>query len=152
VRVTDGQSIKMEFENLSDKRLYVTVLNLQPLWGIAQVYPAAGDEECGTIDMNGAFPEPLFESLKMEIPTAISPGVPIIDILKVFVTVNDSTSFAFLTQPCLDPTAGRELDPTQGERGAQLKELFDLFGTSYRSGYDFDWATSEIKIQTRRLA
>jgi hypothetical protein len=138
----------MRFENLSDKRLYVTVLNLQPLWGIAQVYPAGG-EECGTVDMNGAFPEPGFQSLDMKIPTAISPGVPIIDILKVFVTVNDSTSFAFLTQPDLDPTAGRELDPTQGERGVeQLEELFDLFGTSYRSGYDFDWATSEIKIQT----
>ena len=71
----------------------VTLLDLMPAWGIAQVYPPDSDSE--ELDPGG---EPLVIPLKASLPEGYASGV---DTLKVLATVKP-TSFRQLTLPRLD--------------------------------------------------
>jgi hypothetical protein len=148
VIVASGETIELKFENLSPGNLSVTVLNLQPLWGILQIYPWWEDGmNYGLAQAGVQRVDPPFRKLQMTIPPAASTKGPIVDVLKVFVT-NNSTSFGFLEQPKLDPNAGFEAQPDRS--GIDLEYFFEIFGKMDRGDLSERdaWATSEIKIRT----
>ena len=93
----------------------VTVLDLQPAWGIAQAYPPDSDFE--ELDPGG---EPLVIPLKASLPEGYESGV---DTLKVLAAVKP-TSFRQLTLPRLDqpirtmPLASGQSGNREGSPGA----------------------------------
>jgi hypothetical protein len=91
--VRAGSWIFLRIRNASSKVLNVTVLDLQPDWGVSKVYPARA----------GAF-EPLDPGaelllpLRADLPQGLADGR---DILKVLATI-DTTDFGPLELPPLD--------------------------------------------------
>jgi len=91
--IRPGQWACLRITNRSSRSMNVTLLDLMPAWGIAQVYPPDSDSE--ELDPGG---EPLVIPLKASLPEGYASGV---DTLKVLATVKP-TSFRQLTLPRLD--------------------------------------------------
>ena len=91
--IRPGQWACLRITNRSSKPVNVTVLDLQPAWGIAQAYPPDSDYE--ELDPGR---EPLVIPLKASLPEGYESGV---DTLKVLAAVKP-TSFRQLTLPRLD--------------------------------------------------
>src|SRR5512135_1128716 len=91
--IRPGQWVCLRITNQSSKPVNVTVLDLQPAWGIAQAYPPDSDFE--ELDPGR---EPLVIPLKASLPEGYASGV---DTLKVLATVKP-TSFRQLMLPRLD--------------------------------------------------
>jgi hypothetical protein len=91
--------IRNSFPEKSNKVLNVTILDLQPDWGISQIIPASPGANFVTIDPDR---EEIF-SLNIDLPSHYTEGK---DILKVFATL-DETSFRWLELTPID------IPPTQ---------------------------------------
>jgi hypothetical protein len=99
-----GQNMVLQIRNTfpkeSGKVINIAVLDLQPDWGISQVYPSSPGSNFIPIDPG--LEE--FFALNVSLPSGYSEGK---DILKVFATF-DQTSFRWLELPSLDrPLAQR---------------------------------------------
>ena len=92
--VDDGEQLTFRIRNNTTSQvLNVTVLDLQPDWGIQKLYPPDGDS--ALLDPKG---EPLEIKLDFVLPEDYKEGT---DTIKVFATV-DTTSFQWLELPALD--------------------------------------------------
>ena len=94
-----GEWLCLRIRNGSSQVLNVTVLDLQPDWGISQVFPST----------EGKFFEPLDGGDKLDIPfrTYLPPGYAEgVDVLKVFATVG-AANFRWLELPPLDSPPAR---------------------------------------------
>ena len=105
-----GQKLILRIRNTfpaeSNKVLNVAILDLQPDWGISQVYPASPGADFIPIDPD----REEFISLDIDLPPGYAEGK---DILKVFATL-DRTSFRWLELAPLDqPPTQRGLDDTR---------------------------------------
>lgn len=133
--------------------LNIAVLNLQPDWGITQVYPAG----------SGYF-EPLDPGQQIEIP--LEARLPNdctegIDVLKVFATVG-TTNFRSLELPGLDKpllprsiTRGGEFNPTDllGQfLVAVTDSLPSLRDLTPAASASKQWTTSQLEVRIERLA
>ncbi|KAF8252035.1 hypothetical protein K440DRAFT_658307 [Wilcoxina mikolae CBS 423.85] len=85
VEVEDGDEITIIFKNNSDRPVNLTILDLQPLYGISQIYPEVMN--CEEVDA-GEERELQFEFAR---PPGITTGT-LIDTIKAFITL-DGTSF-----------------------------------------------------------
>jgi predicted phosphodiesterase len=102
----DGERITFRITNTSSQVVNYTVINLQPDWGITQLYPPDKDSEI--LNPNDSFELPL----KFEMPEGYKEAT---DTIKVFVTVSN-TSFRWLELPRLDNPP-----QTPATRGGELK-------------------------------
>jgi predicted phosphodiesterase len=148
----DGEIITFRITNTSSQVLNFTVLDLQPDWGITQLYPPDKDSEI--LDPKASFDLPV----KFEMPGGYRDGV---DTMKVFATV-ESTNFRWLELPRLDnppqPRATRSGDLQRGS-GNPLQELMADFAADTppenrtRASLAFSvakWATVQVDVRARR--
>jgi Caspase domain len=127
--------------------LNVTVLDLQPDWGITQIYPSGA----------GLF-EPLDPGQEILLP--LRAGLPIsyeegTDFIKVFATLG-TTNFRWLELPSLDQpqTRGMTARGTQGP----LEELLALVAAQEPKSRDLDpaaypsreWVTAQVEVQIKK--
>jgi hypothetical protein len=146
--IQPGQWVCLRIINQSSQRVNVTVLDLQPAWGIAQAYPPDSDYE--ELIPGG---EPLVIPLKASLPESYESGV---DTLKVLATVKP-TSFRQLALPRLD----QPIPPGPSEKGLErgetdpLEQLLDAVSADRPPSRDAEavsipgreWAS--IKVQVR---
>lgn len=140
-----GQKACLRISNLSANRLNVAILDLQPDWGITQVYPAEDFEplEQGT---------PILLPIGATLTEGIDHGI---DVLKVFATLG-TTSFRSLELPALDQpvTAARS---TRSASDGVLEQLLSEFGKLQPrtrqinvSGAPREWTTTQAEILVER--
>lgn len=138
----------LRIRNNSNKVLNVTLLDLQPDWGISKVYPPDADSEA--LDPGAE----RFLPLRAALPESYDEGA---DMLKVFATV-EPTSFDWLLLPALDQPDTRSI--TRNAGGA-LEGLFAAL-TAEMPGKTrqvvlaaptrADWACAQVEMKTRRPA
>ena len=90
----EGTFIALRVQNNSSQVLNVTMLDLQPDWGITQAYPRSSDSYFMPIDPGKSQTIPL----KVSLPQRYNEGR---DVIKVFATVGP-TNFRWLELPVLD--------------------------------------------------
>jgi hypothetical protein len=141
----------LRIRNESSQVLNVTVLDLQPDWGISQIFPST----------EGNFFEPLDGGDKLQIPlkTYLPPGYAEgTDVIKVFATVG-AANFRWLELPPLDSPPSRAwkryTEPADG-----LERLLTVFAADrlqYRhinpAAYPSrEWTTASVVLRVRRKA
>jgi predicted phosphodiesterase len=143
------ESALLRIKNNSNKVLNVTLLDLQPDWGVSKVYPPDADSE-------PLYPgAERFLPLRASLPENYDEGT---DVLKVFATI-EPTSFDWLLLPALDqPVVMRS---TMRSAGAPLESLFaaltgEMPGTTRQvvlaAPTRADWACAQVEMKTRRRA
>lgn len=147
-KVADGMWTFLRVQNTFSKVLNITVLDLQPDWGISQVYPARA----------GSF-EPLDPGRELLLPlrTSLPPGyLEGTDIIKVFATVGTS-SFGWLELPALD----RVFEKVNNHRGlpnGPLEELLSAFALERPATRNInpavyasaEWLALQVEAEIRR--
>jgi len=142
VEVEDGDEITIIFENHSNQTVNLTIFDLQPLYGIAKIYPEEMDcEEVGPGDER---------ELQLEVtrPPGISSRT-FIDTIKAFITV-DSISFRDLGMDDIDIKPDTE-GAVERRGGVGLQSLFDHLIAAHRQGWVQSsctgvWQTMEISV------
>jgi hypothetical protein len=155
--VSTGQWIFLRIRNNADRSLNVTVLDLQPDWGISQVFPAGQGDWFVQLEPGR---EQLL-NLKASLPAGYEQGL---DVLKVFAAVG-AANFGRLELPALDAPAtggaGKRASATRGQPNP-LEDLMDAisgdkppaFATrTFTSGAypSAEWTTSLVEVHVRRL-
>jgi hypothetical protein len=126
--VRPGQYVLVQVRNDSSQVLNITALDLQPDWGITQVYPSKSDKYSLPFEPGQKEILPLRASL----PAGYTEGT---DVVKVFATA-DSTSFRWLELPPLN-------HPSDTVRGG-LKTR-NLSEASHLGG---EWTTAQVSVKT----
>ncbi|CAN5663869.1 hypothetical protein BH18ACI4_BH18ACI4_06640 [soil metagenome] len=151
-----GEVVCLRIKNLSKKAINVTVLDLQPDWGVSQVYPSVDPETGEAKDYDLLEPgddNALLIPLKADLPEGYQQGT---DIVKAIAAV-EGTSFRWLELPSLDqpPAATRALS-----RGPSnpLEELMTAFASdqltrqvvNLTAPQGKSWGTAEVEVRVRR--
>jgi Caspase domain len=136
-----GERLILEIENQSPLALNVVVLDLQPDWGIAQIFPARHDAEFWPLDpgekknicIGGYLPEGCEESR---------------DVIKAFATLG-VPSFLWREMPPLNkPVARPRL--TRTFRGDVPDEVSNSSPLVVGDFAGRDWTTAQIEVRVRR--
>lgn len=145
-----GESAVLRITNSSNQVLNITIFDLQPEWGIAQVYPSDTDSE---ILEPGRPLELPFSNLTL--PEGYTDAV---ETVKVFATV-EPTSFRWLELPALDKPVSQQRADRGVPQGA-LEELMSAFTadappTGMRSfnlaaAPVTNWTTAQLDFRVRR--
>lgn len=147
VTIKDGEWLFLRIENQHKDPLNISVLDLQPDWGITQVYPARG-AAYELLDPSGHLVLPLRAHLPDDYTTAI-------DVVKVFATI-DTTDSRWLTLLPLDnPARGwveRGLIPPRNELENLFFALMEDDGPKTRTvsippTANSEWTTMQVEIQ-----
>lgn len=145
--VNHGEWTFLKIENKYSDVLNITVLDLQPDWGITQIYPARA----------GAF-EPIDPGKELVLPLRVSlpPGFESgTDIIKVFATI-EPTSFRWLELPALDqPEAGNGF---RGIPANPLENFLSMFTSvdvltrkvEVPTVAEAEWVTHQVEIEIVR--
>ncbi len=144
-----GEEFCIRVTNRSKKDVNVTILDLQPDWGISQIHPTGkdyellepGEHNAYTLEAAAALPEDYQEGT---------------DILKVLATV-EGTSFRWLEMPPLDQPPPSKKDLTRAP-GDALEELMAAFAGEHltrqivnlSSPKGRTWAATEVDVRIRR--
>jgi len=149
-KVKVGQKLVLQIKNDSEQVLNIAVLDLQPGWGIKQVYPTSG--KFIPIDQQR---EEYF-LLTADLPFSYNEAK---NIIKVFGTV-DATDFRWLELASLDqPIVQRQRDITRGSSsGNPLEDLMALITKDVAVTRDInpsatpskEWTTAQIEVQIHR--
>lgn len=131
----NGEVAVLQVQNNSNEVLNISVLNLQPDWGISQIYPKRAHFEA--VDPGKGFELPL----RVRLPQGYAKGT---DVLKVFATI-DTSSFRWLELPALGADQRNPMD--------QLKSAFDAEGTMLRqvevlASPELEWTVRQVEIET----
>jgi len=147
VEVQDGDEITIMFENNSDQAVYLAIFNLQPLWGITQIYPDMTDyDEIGPYD-----------SRELQVQVTRPPGIArttVVDTIKAFVTL-DRTSFRAMEREDIDINPDTE-SPAVRSSSFSLQSLLDHLSTPVHLGPPQAsptriWETREISVRINGL-
>ena len=95
----EGQWTYLRVTNRSRQDLNIVVFDLQPDWGITQIYPGVDEGNLAPLDAGGSFILPL----KAQLPPGIDQGT---DVLKVFAT-SGAADFRWLELPPLQKAPAR---------------------------------------------
>jgi len=145
--VKHGEWVFMRIRNEYSEVLNITVLDLQPDWGITQMYPQrAGEFE--PIEARGELVLPI----QFTLPSDYKSGT---DVIKVFATV-EPTSFRWLELPSLDQ--GGVTNSLRGVPGKEIEEFLlaiNQIDSSTRTGKvpsssSALWAARQVEIEVRR--
>jgi caspase domain-containing protein len=144
-----GQKMVMRIRNNSNQVLNVSALNLQPRYGVVQIYPSEPFENFVPIDPG----KMEFIPLTAGLPEGYKEGK---DIIKVFATI-DQTNFRMLELPSLDqPKTTREA--TRGNISSPLEELMANIAKDKPATRNLDvssapsrgWTTAQIELNILR--
>ena len=138
--VTVGDWLCLRIENRARQPFDVTVLDLQPAWSIAQLFPSRSGGTLNTLDPG----QDLLIPLRAELPAAVDAGV---DVLKVFATL-EATDFRWLElAPMTDRPPGQiHPKPRQATTGG-LRRCLEP--SAYPSR---DWAVEQVEVAIARDA
>ena len=136
-----GETIVLRVQNNSDAVLNITVLNLQPDWGISQIYPRGAAFE--PVDPGKGFKLPM----KVKLPSGYEKGT---DVIKVFATI-ETTSFRWFELPAL-LAAPRS--------GAALQKYLSAFASDKSisrhvevlASPELEWTVRQVEIETRNTS
>jgi hypothetical protein len=147
IAVRDGEWVFLRIRNEYSDALNITILDLQPDWGITQIYPS-GAAFFETLDQE----KEVILPLRTRLPNNYEEAT---DVVKVFATIN-TTNFRWLESPPLD-------NPSRGwtERGMRapnnaLESLFFTFmeeegpktrTVSIPAAANGEWTTAQVEIQ-----
>ncbi|HKY44141.1 MAG TPA: caspase family protein [Pyrinomonadaceae bacterium] len=149
-----GELACLRVKNLSNEPVNLTVLDLQPDWGISQIYPPP--PETGEAKDNDLL-EPgeekaLLIPIRADLPAGYQQGV---DTIKAIASV-ESTSFQWLKLPALDqPDGTRSFKRGPANPLEQLMESFTA-GEMTRQVVNLNapkaksWGTAEVEVRVRR--
>lgn len=143
-----GEKVGLRVTNLSGIPVNISIMDLQPDWGISQAFPADADYYLLETGSKNALIIP-FETF---LPDDYQEGT---DILKVFATV-EGTSFHWLEMPALDqPPAAPKGTRNMGDALEQLMSAFaapkltrQMINLSAPKGRS--WTTAEVEVIIRR--
>jgi hypothetical protein len=143
-----GEWTFLRIKNTSAQSLNVTVLDLQPDWGISQVYPSGAGDTFVEIDKGEEQLIPLCAGL----PDGYSEGR---DILKVFATL-DAADFRWLELPALDKPLSKR-DSTRGT-GSPLEALLAAVNGEQPQTRSLtpaanpskEWVTAQIEVRVHK--
>jgi hypothetical protein len=149
--VNVGQKIVLHIKNNlpkeSNKVLNVTVLDLQPDWGVSQIYPMNPGESFEPVDPDNE----IFVPLEVNLPDGYKNGK---DIIKVFATL-DQTSFRSLELPTLDQPSTKTKEVSRGNiPSSPLEQLMATItkdkpatrNVNLSSTPSKEWTTTQIEI------
>jgi hypothetical protein len=147
--VEDGQWIALRITNRADRAINVSVLDLQPDWGVTVAYPPA-PQDWEEVDESGGV---LVVPLRAWLPKGYQEGT---DTVKVIATYNP-VSLRALELPSLD----RLLPGDRGTRAAAADPLEQLLGAidasrPPRRGFAAvavpgrEWAAAQFAVRVRR--
>ncbi len=133
-----GDTAVLRVQNNSDAVLNITVLNLQPDWGISQIYPRGAAFE--TVDPGKGFKLPL----KVKLPPGYEKGT---DVIKVFATI-ETTSFRWFELPALlaAPRSGAALHEYLS---ACASDKSITRHVEVLASPELEWTVRQIEIETR---
>jgi predicted phosphodiesterase len=143
-----GERLTFSIRNTSSQALNITVLDLQPDWGISKLYPPDADSEL--LDPNKSLEIPL----EFELPPSYKEGR---ETIKVFATVGN-TSFDWLQLPALDQpppetratrSAGNPLERLMAEFASDTPPE-NLRRASLVSVALAKWTTAQADVLVRR--
>jgi hypothetical protein len=146
-----GEWTFLRIKNTSAQSLNVTVLDLQPDWGISQVYPAGAGDTFVEIDKG----EEQLIPLQAGLPGGYTQGR---DILKVFATL-DAADFRWLELPALDKPIEKRA-ATRGGPGNPLEALLAAVNAEQpqtrtltpAANPSKEWVTAQIEIRIHKPA
>jgi len=148
VQVAHSKSVTVVFENKSSESLNLTIFNLQPLYGITQVYPTT--TICEDIDPGDTREIPFDMILPDDLRNISCKSAD--DILKAFVTV-DRTSFRSLTMAGINTKPGSQVQLKRGGSNSLQSLLNKLAHSSRNASYALQqWDTREISVRVLNLA
>ena len=130
----------LRITNLSAQDLNIAVLDLQPDWGISQIYPGKGEENLFPLDSGRSFDLPL----QAQLPEQIDSGL---DVIKVFATKGPA-DFRWLELPPLDqppPRGGvqRTMVSPPPPRAADAHPEWCGLPSE-------EWTTAQVEVRIRR--
>lgn len=140
-----GEWTFIRVRNNSLKVLNIAVLDLQPDWGITQIYPSEQDTDFWPLDPG----EEVLLPLQAHLPSGYA---DVKDVIKVFATVG-ATNFRWLELPPLDQPSARSASTFSQPQNA-LEELLasvapltqDKRHLSTAAYLSFEWVTSQVEI------
>jgi hypothetical protein len=145
-----GDSAVLRIENASSKILNITIFDLQPDWGIKQVYPADADSE--VLDPGGSIELPMND---VSLPDGYTEGI---DTVKVFATI-EPTGFRWLELPALDEPLARGVSQSRAPN-SPLEKLMAEFAADAPSqklrAFNLvapvaaTWAVAQLDFRVRR--
>jgi hypothetical protein len=144
-----GQYFLLRVHNLSNQVLKVAALDLQPDWGVSQIFPRASDTDYLNIDP-GHHED---RTLRAYLPEGYQEGK---DIIKAFATVG-ATSFRWLELAPLDQPTTR----SKMTRAAGMNELEQFMAAMTEDkpktrhlelsvSASHEWTTSQVEIKIQR--
>jgi caspase domain-containing protein len=144
----EGTYLALRVQNNSSRVLNVTVLDLQPDWGITQIYPPASDSYFMPIDPGKYVIIPL----KVSLSQGYKEGK---DVIKVFATVGP-TNFRWLELPVLDQSMssksrtrsiGGTKNPLEGLMAKMAEDIPKTRNVDTAPSASYEWTTSQIEIK-----
>jgi hypothetical protein len=146
--VKDGEWTFLRIHNNHSNVLNITVLDLQPDWGITQIYPS-GAGYFQPLDPSRELTLPL----RANLPSGMKAGT---DIVKVFATLGTS-NFRWLELPPLDRSGGtnQNFDGISTSSPEEPASISTLEGCGTRnltlaSGASNEWVTYQVELQVQR--
>jgi hypothetical protein len=144
-----GEWTFVRIQNHSDQRLNIATLDLQPDWGISQVYPSGPGDKFIEFEPGQVVTLPLQASL----PDGYDQGT---DVLKVFATIG-SPNFRWLELPALDqPLAAKGIsrdaasDPLDQLLAALAAEQPPTRNLDLAAAPSKGWVTAEVEVRVQR--
>jgi hypothetical protein len=134
LEMTAGQWTYLRITNRSRQDLNIVVFDLQPDWGISQVYPGTGEGNLAPLDAGDSFVLPL----QAQLPVGIDRGT---DVLKVFATLG-AADFRWLELPPLSQALDRVGAKRSLVAGASRPEWI---GVPYQG-----WTTAQVEVRIER--
>lgn len=149
--ISVGEEVCLRITNHSKLPVNITILDLQPDWGISQVYPDPQIAEYELLDLGED--NALFLPMKAWLPEDYQRGI---DTLKIFATV-EGTGFRWLEMSALDQPITRG-GGAQRAAGDPLEQLLASFAepTLTRQMINLSapkgrtWATTQVEVHVRR--
>jgi hypothetical protein len=148
--VDDGETLTFRITNDSPQDLNITLLDLQPDWGIVKLYPPDADSEL--LSSKG---QPLELGLQFKLPESYKEGL---DTIKMFATIGN-TNFGQLELPQLDQPPAPRSGQTRSATPNPLEQLMADFAADappenrtravLASVSVAQWTTAQIDVKVR---
>jgi hypothetical protein len=142
--LNSGEWCFLRIKNLHSEALNITVFDLQPDWGITQIYPT-GSSAFELVDPGNELVLPLH----MTLPPDYESGT---DIIKIFATL-ETTSFRWFELPALD-----RQEEFRGVPATSLEEFLSCFSAETSASrhafvpvwVNAEWTTHQLEVEIRR--
>ncbi|HEX3530339.1 MAG TPA: caspase family protein [Thermoanaerobaculia bacterium] len=140
IDLRSGESLVLEIENQYTRPLNVVVLDLQPDWGITQIFPTQRDGEFCPLDPG----EKKTIGIKGYLPDGCEEKR---DIIKVFATLGVPSFFWREMTPLNRPVARHRL--TRTFRGDVPEDVINSVPLAVGKRAGRDWATTQLEVRVR---